>query len=181
MTLAMTQAEKRQNATPILKAAILTGKSMADAAALADISINTAARYRRMAEEAEGKAWSDQLDGHIAEGDAPTLQELSDIIGRRLKWLGEQKVECEAADLIAYSDSLVKLAAVYRNLRKLIDAAAAQANDPEILLRGLDGFAQWLRRELAEKRIADTTLVLFHDLYVRYSSDLQSGKFEVRA
>ena len=173
----MTQAGKYVAAVPILKAAILGGKTMTEAADAAEISRNTADAYRRRAEKAEGKTWAEQLDTAIGGGAAPSLQQLADLIGRRLAHAAERQPTAE--EMVADSDGLVKLGSIHIALLKRIDEVKDRANDPEILLRALDGFRQWLQRELAAGRLPEAMMDSIRVLYERYTADLSSGRFEV--
>lgn len=189
MTARMRQEEKRAAATPILKAAVLEGKNMRDAAALAHVSPNTAESYRRRAEEVEGP-WSLQLDGLIAEGDVPCVQEVADLLGRQTKKLAKRELDAESDTLVKYADSLSKVSSTYLGLLSLIqktkeweqtrlEKAQDRANDPESVLRGTAGFMQWLRREAEATRLDEPTVTRITEVYTRYTEDLTSGRFEI--
>lgn len=177
----MTQVEKRAKATPILKGRILAGDSMADAAAAAEVSVNTAFRYRRMDEEVNG-AWATLLTMTITAGKAPDLQELIDLESRMIRHFGAPALLTDATldDATKLSDAMSKFNRTYLDLCKRLDDIWAQANNPEFHLQVLGGYCQWLRAEVDEGRLAEADVERERQLLDRYSSDLSEGRFEVQ-
>ncbi len=177
----MTQAEKRAKASPILKGRILAGDSMADAAAAAEVSVNTAFRYRRMDEEVGGP-WATLLTKSITEGKVPDLQELIDLEARLIKHFGGKPIPAEATldDATKLSDAMSKFNRTYLDLCKRLDDIWAQANNPEFHLKVLGGYRQWLFAEQDEGRLTEADVARERDLVDRYSSDLSEGRFEVQ-
>ncbi len=175
----MTQVEKRAKATPILKARILAGDSMADAAAAAEVSVNTAFSYRRREEEVSGP-WSTLLTRTITAGKVPDLQELIDLEARLIKHFGTLPLEgATLEEATKLSDAIAKFNRAYLDLCERLDEIWAQANNPEFHLKALGGYRQWLFAEQDAGRLTEADVARERELVDHYSLDLAEGRFEV--
>jgi hypothetical protein len=120
---------------PVLRELVIQGKTLEEAAALAGCSRGAASRIKKFDEEVSGKTW-DSLQLEAASGKASPITLAKAFRDSLLhRYPGHE----------ASFDVVARHAEALRNAQAVVSALLEEFQDPELALRGIEAFAEYLQ------------------------------------